>query len=117
MGTRKRPGPSKTPALFIRLLRKGVPKGRRCRPSFIYALWAPGPADLHAWVSEHVPTDAEAIVIGGNGFRAVGVIAVLEEDLGRPVVTANQALLWAALRAADADSSSVSDYGRLFEHG
>ena len=75
------------------------------------------PADLHAWVSEHVSTDAEAIVIGGNGFRAVGAIAVLEEDLGRPVVTANQALLWAALRAADADSSSVSDYWRLFEHG
>jgi maleate isomerase len=75
------------------------------------------PADLHAWVSEHVSTDAEAIVIGGNGFRAVGAIAVLEEDLGRSVVTANQALLWAALRAADVDSSSVSDYGRLFEHG
>ena len=29
------------------------------------------PSDLHAWVSEHVPTDCEAIVIGGNGFRAV----------------------------------------------
>ena len=31
------------------------------------------PAELHAWVSEHVSTtDAEAIVFGGNGFRAVG---------------------------------------------
>ena len=75
------------------------------------------PSDLHAWVSEHVPTDAEAIVIGGNGFRAVGAIAALEEDLGRPVVTANQALLWAALRAAHADPGSVIDYGRLFGHG
>jgi maleate isomerase len=76
------------------------------------------PADLHAWVSEQVATtDAEAIVIGGNGFRAVGAIAALEEDLGRPVVTANQALLWAALRVADADPSSVTDYGRLFGHG
>ena len=76
------------------------------------------PADLHAWVSEQVSTtDAEAIVIGGNGFRAVGAIAALEEDLERPVVTANQALLWAALRAADSDPSSVSDYGRLFGHG
>ena len=74
------------------------------------------PADLHAWVSEHVSTNADAIVIGGNGFRAVGAIAALEEDLGRPVVTANQALLWAALRAADADPSSVSDYGRLFDY-
>ena len=75
------------------------------------------PADLHAWVSEHVSTNADAIVIGGNGFRAVGAIAALEEDLGRPVVTANQALLWAALRVADADVGSVRDYGRLFGHG
>jgi maleate isomerase len=75
------------------------------------------PADLHAWVSEHVPSDADAIVIGGNGFRAVGAIAALEEDLGRPMVTANQALLWAALRVSDADTSSVTDYGRLFGSG
>jgi maleate isomerase len=76
------------------------------------------PRELHAWVGEHVPTnDADAVVIGGNGFRAVGAIAALEEDLGRPVVTANQALLWAALRVAGADPGSVSDYGRLFGHG
>ena len=76
------------------------------------------PADLHTWVSEHVSTtDAEAIVIGGNGFRAVGAIAALEEDLGRFVVTANQALLWGALRVAGADPDLVSDYGRLFGHG
>jgi maleate isomerase len=75
------------------------------------------PANLHAWLKEHVPLAAEAIVIGGNGFRAVGAIATLEEDLGRPVVTANQALLWSALRAADADPGSVTDYGCLFSHG
>jgi maleate isomerase len=75
------------------------------------------PSDLHTWVREHVSTDAEAIVIGGNGFRAVGAIAALEEDLGRAVVTANQALLWAALQVADADPGSVTDYGRLFGHG
>jgi maleate isomerase len=76
------------------------------------------PADLHAWVSEHVSTtDAEAIVFGGNGFRVVGAIAALEEDLGSSVLTANQVLLWAALRVADADPGSVSDYGRLFTHG
>ena len=74
-------------------------------------------ADLHAWVSEHVSsTDADAIVFGGNGFRTVGTIAALEEDLGRSVLTANQVLLWAALRMSDADAGSVSDYGRLFSH-
>jgi maleate isomerase len=74
------------------------------------------PADVHRWVSEHTPRNADAIVIGGNGFRAVGVIAALEEDLDRPVVTANQALFWAALQAASAELSSITDYGRLFDH-
>jgi maleate isomerase len=75
------------------------------------------PSDLHTWVSEQESaTDAEAIVFGGNGFRTVGAIAALEEDLGRAVVTPNQALLWGALRVADADPGSVSDYGRLFSY-
>jgi maleate isomerase len=72
------------------------------------------PDGLHAWVIEQAPAEADAVVIGGNGFRAVGVIAALEEDLERPVVTANQALFWSALRAAGADASAVSGYGRLF---
>jgi maleate isomerase len=72
------------------------------------------PEDQLAWARAHVPGDAEALVIGGNGFRAVGAIEALEAALGRPVVTANQALLWAALRAAGADTSGVTGYGRLF---
>jgi maleate isomerase len=72
------------------------------------------PAALYAWVCEHAPAEAQAIVIGGNGFRAVGTIAALEEQLQRPVVTANQALLWAALHAAAANTGAVSGYGRLF---
>src|SRR5215212_5624454 len=53
-----------TPALFIRLLRKGVLKGRRCRPSFIYALWAPGPAGApeKKAVSQHSPRNHQGHV-------------------------------------------------------
>jgi maleate isomerase len=47
-------------------------------------------------------------------LRAVGAIAALESELGRPVLTANQVLLWAALRAAGADSATVEGYGQLF---
>jgi maleate isomerase len=75
------------------------------------------PGELYDWVSEHTPGDADAVVIGGNGFRAVGVIAPLEERLGRPVITANQALFWAALRAASGDPGAITDYGRLFKLG
>jgi maleate isomerase len=72
------------------------------------------PDALHRWIVEHAPADADAIVVGGNGLRAVGTIATLEADLRRPVLTANQVLLWSALRAADADLQ-VDHYGRIFD--
>jgi maleate isomerase len=72
-------------------------------------------ADLHTWVCTHTPDEADAVVVGGNGFRAVGAIAALEDTLDRPVLTANQALLWAALNAAGADPSAVAGYGRIFQ--
>jgi maleate isomerase len=32
------------------------------------------PPELYDWVREHAPSGADAVFIGGNGFRAVGVI-------------------------------------------
>jgi maleate isomerase len=75
------------------------------------------PEGLHAWVAAEAPADAEAIVIGGNGFRAVGAIEAIEADLGCAVITANQALLWALLGAAGADTAAVGGHGRLFRTG
>ncbi len=67
-----------------------------------------------AWVVDHTPAEAQAAVIGGGGFRAIGAIAAIEEELGRPVITANQAAFWAALRTAGIDDR-LEGYGRLFE--
>ncbi len=72
------------------------------------------PQALHSWVRERLPSDAEAIVISGNGFRAVGAIEAIERDTNRPVITANQALLWGALTAIGAKTASIAGYGRLF---
>jgi maleate isomerase len=72
------------------------------------------PGQLFEWVRDHVPADAEAVYIGGNGLRAVGVIQALEEDLHIPVLTANQALLWHLLRLAGTRVPVVG-YGRLFD--
>jgi maleate isomerase len=72
------------------------------------------PDALHRWIVQHAPADADAIVVSGNGFRAVGTIAALEADLRRPVLTANQVLLWGALRAAGA-RLRVDHYGRVFD--
>jgi maleate isomerase len=42
------------------------------------------------------------------------MIAALEEDLGRPVLTANQVALWYALRLAGV-GAEVDDYGQVFK--
>jgi maleate isomerase len=72
------------------------------------------PGTLYEWVRAHVPESADAVFIGGNGFRAVGAIEALEADLGRPVLTANQTILWHALRLAGMNAPVVG-YGRLFD--
>ena len=72
------------------------------------------PGTLYEWARAHVPESAEAVFIGGNGFRAVGAIEALEEDLGRPVLTANQVILWHGLRLAGANAR-VLGYGRVFD--
>jgi maleate isomerase len=56
------------------------------------------PGQLYEWVRAHTPDAAEAVLIGRNGLRAVGLIRALEEKLGRPVITANQVAFWHALR-------------------
>jgi maleate isomerase len=71
------------------------------------------PAAVYEWTSRHVGDDAEAVFIGGNGFRAVAAIARLEAALARPVLTSNQVLLWNLLALTGA-SLPVKGYGRLF---
>ena len=71
------------------------------------------PAEVYEWVRTNVPSQAEAVFIGGNGLRAIGAIQALEESLGRPVLTANQVALWEALRIAGTTSKGIQ-YGRVF---
>jgi len=55
---------------------------------------------------------AEALLISGTGLPTAGVVARLEADLGKPVVTSQTAALWSALRAVGIDEP-VRGYGRL----
>jgi len=71
------------------------------------------PGQLYGWARANVPAAAEAVFINGNGFRAVGTIQALEEDLARPVLTANQVSFWNALRYAGVHAP-VMHYGRIF---
>jgi maleate isomerase len=71
------------------------------------------PREVYQWTRRNVPRQADAVFVGGNGLRAVGAIHALEEDLGKPVLTANQVLFWQALRLVGV-ASKVTQYGRVF---
>ena len=71
------------------------------------------PAEVYEWTKANVPREAEAVLISGNGLRAIGVIQALEETLTRPVLTANQVTFWQALRLVGM-TSRVTQYGRIF---
>lgn len=47
-----------------------------------------------------VGADAEALFISCTALRGAALVPALEERLGRPVVTSNQALIWQSLRRA-----------------
>ena len=68
---------------------------------------------LYAFARTEVPATAEAVFFGGNGFRAIGMIAAIEEELGRPVLTGNQLAFCYALRQAGVDAP-VNGYGQVF---
>ena len=72
------------------------------------------PQNLYDWVKGVIAKSRpNAVFIGGNGQRAVGVIAAIERDTGVTMLTANQVLFWNALRLSKV-AINVDGYGQLF---
>lgn len=67
---------------------------------------------LFEQVSRQCPPEADGVLLAGTGLRCSAIIGALEARLGRPVVAANQASLWRALRASGI-TAPVEGYGRL----
>jgi maleate isomerase len=69
-------------------------------------LGVPNPSDCQAVTSAEIielardidSSDAQAIVLSCANFRAWDVVDAIEEELGKPVVTSNQAILWHMLQ-------------------
>jgi arylmalonate decarboxylase len=55
---------------------------------------------------------AEVILLAANVWRTIEAIEPLEQDLKKPVVSANQATVWAALKRIGV--SGANGYGSLF---
>jgi len=72
------------------------------------------PAMVAEWVAQHLCHRAEAVFIGGNGFRAARAVHHLESRTGRLVLEANQVLLWSVLESTGAPIA-VRGFGMLFD--
>lgn len=72
------------------------------------------PGEWLRLASAETPDDAHGVFLSCTNIHSLPVIEQLEERLGRPVVTSNQAVLWYALRESGI-SEKVSGLGRLFD--
>lgn len=76
---------------------------------------AVAPADIaRAAIALDTPR-ADGMFISCTNLRALPVVEALEQRLGKPVVTSNQATLWAMCGLAGVDGR-LRGYGRLFRH-
>ncbi|HEY4857858.1 MAG TPA: hypothetical protein VIH98_14490, partial [Xanthobacteraceae bacterium] len=58
--------------------------------------------------------DADLIFLSGVGMPTLDALKPLEDDTGKPVVSASSAMMWHALRTAGI-SCSIKEYGKLLE--
>lgn len=72
------------------------------------------PEEIYRFVRRHDPPNSEAVFISCGNFRSSTVIEELERDLGKPVVTSNQATMWDLL-AHTGVRAAVPGYGRLMD--
>ena len=72
------------------------------------------PQDAYNMAQKADHPQAEAIVISCTDYRAVEAIPFIEEALGKPVITSNQALMYACLQRLNVPGNGVSLGGRLF---
>ena len=56
--------------------------------------------------------NAQAVFLSGTGMPTIEILEALEQDLGKPAISANSAMMWHALRLAGA-RHPVTGYGRL----
>ena len=58
---------------------------------------------------------ADAIFLSCGGIRSTEVIDQIEQKVGKPVITSNQAQMWSCLRRAGVEDK-ISGFGKLFNY-
>ena len=72
------------------------------------------PEEVVAFASKVCRPEADVLLCSCTAWRSVEAVGELERRIGKPVVTSNQASIWAAFRAL-ALKPKITGYGRLLE--
>jgi maleate cis-trans isomerase len=70
------------------------------------------PEDVVAFASRSCRAEADALLCSCTAWRSLEAVAELEPRVGKPVVTSNQASIWAAFRKAGI-IRPIDGFGRL----
>jgi maleate isomerase len=70
------------------------------------------PQLVYANIRPHFPMKIDTLLISCTNLRTIEIIDILETDLGIPVVTSNQASLWAAIRRSGI-KTPIAGFGQL----
>lgn len=73
------------------------------------------PDEIVSAAFEACHPEADGLFLSCTGLRAASVAQRIEDKLGKPVITSNQAMFWQTIRQAGCDLP-VSGYGRLLSH-
>ena len=72
------------------------------------------PTNVVAFAEQVCRDEADVLYCGCTAWRALEAVEELEARAGKPVVTSNQATIWASLRTLGIDEP-IKGYGRPFE--
>jgi len=72
------------------------------------------PEDVVAFASRTCRAEADVLLCSCTAWRALEAVAELEQRTGKPVVTSNQASIWASYRALGL-APKITGFGRLLE--
>jgi maleate isomerase len=77
----------------------------------------PPPRVYEFAISKLYRTDCDGIFLSCMGFPTLGIIDILEKDLGKPVISSNQVTLWKLLKMVGVETrESMRCFGSLFLH-
>ena len=72
------------------------------------------PENVYRLARKTFVPEADAVLISCMNLRSIEILAQLERDLKRPVISSVQSSMWLCLRALGV-RDSIKDYGRLLE--